>query len=227
MPGRAIGWDLRTPDDPDPVHWQRYGFDGAGRLNAVSSPAGEYSYAYLPQSHLLASVTGPVHTVTNSYESGRDAMTSKTNQAASGLVSRFGARYDSLGRRVEVNRSGSAFAQNFVSGYQYDLLGQLTKDERFAGATLGDPAQKLEDESFAFLYDGIGNRLTAQKGTDTTAYTPNALNQYTAIDGIEPVYDADGNLFSDGKNRYHWDAENRLILVEPLVPTEGSKRLEF
>ena len=229
MPGRSIGWDLHTPDDPAaaPSHWQRYGFDGAGRLNAVSSPSGEYSYTYVDQSHLLASVTGPVHTVTNSYESGRDAMTSKTNAVASSTVSRFGARYDALGRSVETSRSGSAFAQNFVSDYQYDLLGQLTKDERFAGEVPGDPAAKLEGESFSFLYDGIGNRLTAQKGTDTTAYTPNALNQYTDVDGIEPVYDADGNLFSDGKNRLHWDAENRLTLVEPLVATEGSKRLEF
>ncbi|MDD4347947.1 MAG: RHS repeat-associated core domain-containing protein [Opitutales bacterium] len=154
-------------------------------------------------------------------------MTSKTNAAASGTVSRFGAKYDALGRRIETSRSGSAFAQNFVSDYQYDLLGQLTKDERFAGETPGDPAAKLEAQSFGFLYDGIGNRLTAQKGNDTTAYTPNALNQYTDIDGIEPVYDADGNLFSDGKNRFHWDAENRLTLVEPLVPTEGSQRLEF
>jgi len=291
VPGRSIGWDLHTPDDPvaAPSHWQRYGFDGAGRLNAVSSPAGEYSYTYVEQSHLLASVTGPVHTVSNSYESGRDAMTSKTNAVASSTVSRFGARYDALGRRIETSRSGSAFAHNFVSGYQYDLLGQLIsvvrtelssgdgmemvgeetddnplapqagllqdasgghgpmstllvsplqspllpstslteRDARFEGSTPGAPDQKLEEESFSFLYDGIGNRLMAQKGNDTTAYIPNALNQYTDINGIEPVYDADGNLFSDGNNRFHWDAENRLTLVEPLVPTEGSKRLEF
>ena len=65
-------------------------------------------------------------------------------------------------RRIETSRSGSAFAQNFVSDYQYDLLGQLTSDARFEGATPGAPDQKLEDESFAFLYDGIGNRLTAR-----------------------------------------------------------------
>jgi RHS repeat-associated protein len=179
------------------------------------------------KSHLLASVTGPVHSVTNSYESARDVMTSKTNQSASGIVSRFGAKYDSLGRRIEVGRSGSAFTQNFVSGYQYDSLGQLTKDERFLGEVPGDPAQKVEGESFSFLFDGIGNRLTAQKGTDATAYTANALNQYTTIGSVEPVHDADGNLVADGKNRYHWDAENRLILVEPIVATDGTKRLEF
>ena len=53
VPGRSIGWDLHTPDDPAdaPSHWQRYGFDGAGRLNAVSSPAGEYSYTYVECYH--------------------------------------------------------------------------------------------------------------------------------------------------------------------------------
>jgi RHS repeat-associated protein len=226
--GRFLGWDLReTGASGDAVHWQRYGYDGAGRLNAVSSPAGNYDYTYLPQSHLLASVVGPVHTVINSYESARDVMTSKTNSVVSAAVSRFGARYDALGRRIETTRSGSAFTQNFVSEYDFDLLGQLTKDERFIGEVPGDPAQKVEGESFSFLFDGIGNRLTAQKGSDTTAYTANALNQYTAIGSIEPVHDADGNLVADGKNRYHWDAENRLILVEPIVATEGTKRLEF
>ncbi len=263
MPGRSIGWDLHTPDDPadEPSHWQRYGFDGAGRLNAVSSPAGEYSYSYVEQSHLLASVTGPVHTVTNSYESGRDAMTSKTNAAASGTVSRLSARYDALGLSVmrtelssgdglemigvetddnplapqagllqDASGGHGPMSTPLVSPLQSPLLPSTSfteRDARFEGSTPGAPDQKLEEESFAFLYDGIGNRLTARKGTDSTAYTPNALNQYTDIDGIEPVYDADGNLFSDGKNRFHWDAENRLTLVEPLVATEGSKRLEF
>jgi len=263
VPGRSIGWDLHTPDDPAdaPSHWQRYGFDGAGRLNAVSSPAGEYSYTYVEQSHLLASVTGPVHTVTNSYESGRDAMTSKTNAAASGTDSRLSARYDALGLSVVRTELSSGDGMEMVgeetddnplapqAGLLQDASGghgpmstplesplqspllpstSLTeRDARFEGATPGAPDQKLEEESFAFLYDGIGNRLTARKGTDTTSYTPNALNQYTDIGGMQPVHDADGNLFSDGKNRYHWDAENRLILVEPIVPTEGSKRLEF
>jgi RHS repeat-associated protein len=225
--GRFLGWDLGSEGSAEAIHWQRYGYDGAGRLNQVSSPAGNYAYTYLPQSHLLASVTGPVHSVVNSYESARDVMTAKTNQAASGIVSRLGARYDALGRRIEITRSGSAFTQGFVSQYDFDVLGQLTKDERFAGEVPGDPAAKLEEESFAFLFDGIGNRLTAQKGTDTTTYTPNALNQYTAIGAMQPVHDADGNLVADGNRRFVWDAENRLILVEPVVATEGTKRLEF
>jgi YD repeat-containing protein len=48
--GRFLGWDLReTGASGDPVHWQRYGYDGAGRLDQVSSPAGNYDYTYLPQ----------------------------------------------------------------------------------------------------------------------------------------------------------------------------------
>ncbi|MBN2235877.1 MAG: hypothetical protein JW706_12065 [Opitutales bacterium] len=188
----------------------------------------------MDQSHLLASVTGPVHTVTNSYESGRDVMTSKTNQAASGLVSRFGARYDALGRRVETNRSGSAFAQNFVSGYQYDLLGQLTKDERFAGATPGDPDQKLEDESFAFLYDGIGNRLSVVG----PVFGSGDANKDQGDNSDENTLAPQASLLRDASGGHgpmstplESPLQSSLLASTPLTEmellSEGSKRLEF
>ncbi|NLE68043.1 MAG: hypothetical protein GX608_11530 [Lentisphaerae bacterium] len=40
-------------------------------------------------------------------------------------------------------------------------------------------------------------------------------------------YDADGNLTNDGVSAYAWDGENRLIGMEPVTPTNGSKRVEF
>ncbi len=43
------------------------------------------------------------------------------------------------------------------------------------------------------------------------AYTPNGLNQYTAVAGISFGYDANGNLTSDGTNTYVYDVENRLV----------------
>lgn len=43
-------------------------------------------------------------------------------------------------------------------------------------------------------------------------YTPNGLNQYTAITGLSGLsYDANGNLTSDGANTYVYDVENRLV----------------
>jgi RHS repeat-associated protein len=42
-------------------------------------------------------------------------------------------------------------------------------------------------------------------------------------------YDADGNLLSDGRWNYTWDAENRLASMEAIAaaPAEAKKRLEF
>jgi RHS repeat-associated protein len=45
----------------------------------------------------------------------------------------------------------------------------------------------------------------------TTAYTANALNQYTAVGAVTPAYDGNGNLTSDGTNTLGYDAENRLV----------------
>ncbi len=61
------------------------------------------------------------------------------------------------------------------------------------------------------------------------SYTPNALNQYEAINpgsAVNPVYDLDGNLRNDaGINaltyglKYEWDAENRLTTVRKADDT--------
>ena len=41
------------------------------------------------------------------------------------------------------------------------------------------------------------------------------------------TYDADGNLLSDGRWSYTWDAENRLIAMETAVAVAPKARLEF
>jgi RHS repeat-associated protein len=43
----------------------------------------------------------------------------------------------------------------------------------------------------------------------------------------KPEYDDDGNLIRDGFTQYVWNAENRLIRIEPVYPYRGAKRLEF
>jgi RHS repeat-associated protein len=52
-------------------------------------------------------------------------------------------------------------------------------------------------------------------------FVPQAVEAYT--------YDADGNLTSDGRWNYTWDAENHLASMEakPGVPAEAKLRLEF
>jgi RHS repeat-associated protein len=228
--GRFLGWDLGSEGSAEAIHWQRYGYDGAGRLNAVSSPAGVgYVYQYLDRSSLIESIRGPVHEMRFTYEGGRNLATSRSHFTDDMTISRYETRHDRLGRRENQQRTGAAFAGYGASfsRYGYDELGQLTDDKRYPVDSPDDPATLLEEQSFAFTHDGIGNRLSAKIGNDLTVYTPNTLNQYISIGTMQPVHDADGNLIFDGNSHYHWDAENRLILVEPVVATEGTKRLEF
>jgi RHS repeat-associated protein len=73
---------------------------------------------------------------------------------------------------------------------------------------------------------------------ETSTYTTNSLNQYTQItkdNGQQTTdtlnYDDDGNLtliISVGATKvYKYNAENRLIAVEPSTPINGDKKVEF
>ncbi|HHS97404.1 MAG TPA: hypothetical protein ENK08_05820 [Chloroflexi bacterium] len=72
--------------------------------------------------------------------------------------------------------------------------------------------------------------------TRSTIYTPNLLNQYDDFTvGTSPAvvldYDPDGNLttWDDGTaaKRYTYDAENRLVTVEPAAPASGATKVVF
>jgi RHS repeat-associated protein len=64
-----------------------------------------------------------------------------------------------------------------------------------------------------------GEDAVTEKGG--RVFVPRALEAY--------AYDADGNLTSDGRWSYTWDAENRLVQMEAAagVPAEARTRLEF
>lgn len=75
--------------------------------------------------------------------------------------------------------------------------------------------------AFTHTYNAV-NQRTSQMASDsawidyppatasTTAYTANALNQYTAVGAVVPGYDTNGNTTSDGTYTLGYDAENRL-----------------
>ena len=68
-------------------------------------------------------------------------------------------------------------------------------------------------------FGASGEDAVTEKGG--RAFIPKALEAYN--------YDLDGNLISDGRWIYVWDAENRLISMEAIasVPVEAKQRLEF
>jgi RHS repeat-associated protein len=60
-------------------------------------------------------------------------------------------------------------------------------------------------------------------GAQTAGY--NNLNQLTNLSGQSLSYDANGNLLSDGKRNYTWDAENRLVGI--TYPAQPGKATTF
>ncbi|MCI7698684.1 MAG: hypothetical protein MSQ05_04780 [Akkermansia sp.] len=80
-----------------------------------------------------------------------------------------------------------------------DTAGRITSLTTFcAGTETISRYPSYGTDAYAYAYDNIGNRLTAQEAEEQTAYTANNLNQYTAIqegaaEAFAPSYDADGN----------------------------------
>jgi RHS repeat-associated protein len=221
IPGRIGGYQLGTVSDPDQDFAVSYGYDGFGRLNGVTSPSGAYAYGYTANSNLLATITGPVHVATRTYETNRSVVDILENSVGASTVSKFDYTVNAIGQPTGRARSGSAFAQASTDVFDYNTKGEVTDA---ANATLPTRNQSL-------AYDQIGNRLIFTTNSGTTSYTSNSLNQYSGIQApgsslLAPSYDADGNQTATGLGQaYVWDAENRLISVEPVFPANGDKKV--
>ncbi|MEI7881808.1 MAG: hypothetical protein WCI95_13160, partial [bacterium] len=179
-------------------------FDSLGRFSNLSSMVGglsnSWNYSFLPNSELLSGWTavGSGVTVSRNYESNRNLLTGVSNGVDSILISKFDYANDAVGRRTLRIDAGSAVSTNV---FGYNLRSELTT------ALMGA-------NSFAWVLDPIGNRVSASSNSVTHNFTANALNQYTQITngGVRTLtYDSDGNLTNDGAFAYSWDSENRMI----------------
>ena len=91
---------------------------------------------------------------------------------------------NAVGNRTS-RTEGSAGVPPVTDAYSYDTVDQVTGVAYGSGRTV------------SYDYDPVGNRATVTESGTSTPYTANALNQYTAIDGLSaPAYDANGNLTS-------------------------------
>lgn len=142
--------------------------------------------------------------------------------------------YDKLNRVTLCEQTGASDASFAHSHYDYDVLNNLqdtwrdeqaNKGERFtydpdnqlqnvvynADNVTGTPTNADRTVSYSFT-----NRLNRTNMTDsdnggtTTSYTPNALNQYTAVGAQAPVYDGNFNLYQINGWTYIHDADGRL-----------------
>ena len=112
-------------------------------------------------------------------------------------------KYDQLGRPV--NASDSVLN---ARKWMYNRRNEL------ASAIIGT-------NNYSYAYDLIGNREWVAVNTVTNSYSANSLNQYMQVDSSSLIHDEDGNLIRDDCYNYSYDAENRLIRIMPIMPSNG------
>jgi len=218
LPGRSAGYQLGSAADPDRDYAFNHQFDVFGRISGVTAPSGAFTYAFEPKSDLVALLTSPVHTARTAYEPERDIIDYMENKVAVTTVSKHDYTVNAIGQRTARAQTSTAFAAASTDSFGYNAKGEVTS------AT--NSTQSARNQAFA--YDQIGNRLTFTTTAGTTNYTKNNLNQYTQITGFsaQPTHDHDGNQLTTGLGQaYVWDAENRLVSVEPVIPIASSKKV--
>jgi len=222
LQGRNAGFNIGTD------YSVGYGYESTGRVAQVVDLNDTFDYTYAANSNLLASMSSSVTSTNYSYEPNRDLRTVVENLGAGATpprISRYTHQYDSIGRRSNRIQEGTAFAQNTFDNFAYNTRSEVTESNRFIGTDVNDMTTPVGGNDFAFDFDNIGNRISFTENAATTSYISNDLNQYTTINADNPTYDADGNLTSDGSRLFTWNDENRLIMVEPLVPVNGDERV--
>jgi RHS repeat-associated protein len=204
-----------------------YGYDGGGRLSAISGEATTENghrartatYRYQAGTDRIAGwESDDGWSVSRTYEPRRPWLASAESAADGVAAVCHEYRADSVGRRTERKDSGALLVAAVTNSFGYNPRNELVSAADGAHA-------------YTYAFDPVGNRLSATVDEIETRYAANALNAYTQIvTGAEMTglaTDADGNLLSDGTWRYKWDTENRLVACDPVVETNGARRLRF
>ena len=186
-----------------------YTYDDYGRINKITTPMGDFNYTRLLNSDLISQMTRPNGVASSwSYEDKRNLLA----QVQNGSVSDFGYTNNAIGNRTAMSRAGSAFAAPDTISYSYNSRSEV----------IGAVSNQNSAYNYAYSFDPIGNRLTANLAGTSYNYTTNMLNQYTVVNSNQPTYDDDGNMLTNGSWSYTWNGENRMVQA-----VNGNTKLQF
>ena len=228
-------------------------YDYLNRLTSVSSTGGasgavpvSFNYAYNSANQRTRSTL-----VDNSYWAyAYDALGQVTsghkhwydNSVAAGQ--QFDYAFDTIGNRQTTWEGGDASGANQrQANYTNNILNQITSRDApgyievqgasiatntvtVNGATAYRKWEYFRDElavtnTSSPVWQNITVTNTSQFGASGYAYVPETPENYT--------YDQDGNLASDGRWTYTWDAENRLVWQTSFAgaPTGSKYQLNY
>ncbi|MBE6434569.1 MAG: RHS repeat-associated core domain-containing protein, partial [Akkermansiaceae bacterium] len=210
--GRSIGYTYSKNGSVQQTVSTGYGDDGrissAGFLHGGAEK--NFGYTYLAGTNLLQVLTKPNGmTLTQTYEATRNLLTGMAYHRSSTLVAQRTYTYDILGRPITRNtaRQGKVVNDTFIHTTRSELA-----------------SANVNSVDYTYNYDNIGNRTYTIKESsnivNSTEYSANELNQYTAITengapAFAPQFDIDGNQIliqtETGIWTTNYNAENRPV----------------
>jgi len=226
--GRSLGYSLVGRVVPNEPHRQStLAYDPAtGRLASMQIPSEQsnnpnnqtikqFSWNYLPGSDLKSALAYPNGLIASWSYDVNNQLLQVCNATPTNIISQYDYAYDSAGRRIARDHSGSAFDHADHINYGYNIRSELTN----ALATVDS------SYSYSYMYDDIGNRIWSLENTNYVEYVANNLNQYTQISSLSDSaslceeftsqFDMDGNQTAIKTATGIWSAsyngENRPI----------------
>jgi RHS repeat-associated protein len=174
-------------------------YDDLNRLVQEITPSGTVSYTYYTNGLRQTMTVSGQPAVAYTYDNANRL----TAIAQGSLAVTFG--YDNANRPTQIT-----LPNGIATNYVYDAAGQISSITYVrGGTTLGN---------LNYAYDGAGRRTTIG-GSFAQSNLPGAIantshnadNQLTQWGTATLVYDANGNLVSDGTYVYTWNARNQLV----------------
>lgn len=180
-----------------------WGYDGLDRVTGTSGPQGNVNYTYDLAGRRTSMTAAAQATANYSYDNA-NRLTAITQGSETVQLA-----YDADNRRATLT-----LPNGITVAYGYDNASELTglTYTQGNGTNLGN---------LSYGYDADG-RIVSKGGTFATDVLPTATTQpatfdlndrETSFNGAALIYDANGNLTSDGTNTYTWNARNQLIQI--------------
>jgi len=207
-------------------HATSFAYDGFDRLATTTYPLGSTeTLTYDADGNVLTRKTRANQTISFAYDT-LNRLIAKTPPSPAPAVS---YRYDLSNRLMSVSDTSAAItvavppsgpSVQYATIAAYDALNRPTGISWTAAPTAAAPS--ASSVTFNHTYNKANQRI-GQTATDnswfnypaaspsTVSYTADALNRYTAVGAVNPTYDGNSNLTSDGTFTLGYDAENRLI----------------
>jgi YD repeat-containing protein len=199
----------------------QYGYDSAGRMNALTYPSGRLvNYGFDAAGRIASITTTPAGGSAQSVVSGIAYHPfGGVKGFTFGNGQSYGREIDLDGRIAAYSLGNASYTVGFddasrissiansavpadARSYGYDVLDRLT-------STL------TPSTNYGFTYDANGNRATKTVGAATWTYaypsTSNKLSSITSGSSQTYVHDPNGAITSDAVNSFTYDTRGRLV----------------